>query len=475
MQNLVPVQKTKLTTGNDRILPVTEPLSFFNSGISHLPMKRKLSVTDFFKPRRSPRLAIKQEEVDPEFASMLAEDQAEEQPAEMSVKEFLASLPPSPPKKKRQLSFMESLALEPPNQDVHVDVTPVGAGKYTKCIEASDYIGRFRATAIVYTIHTAKNNWNPRNLILQEKWTNNHFIRYIIGQLEDTPPSKSNGFAKDLTHWQMYCQLFERCQSRKTIQYEMQLSGKSCFAGKFWLKRARGTSNENSVYCSKESWASKGNRVKGTEVFEWGTPVTMQGERTDKQILQADLESGMPMYEVAQANFKTWLHTYRACQEYAAMVIKEKSKKFRKVNVIVRWGDTETNKSKMAHEQGTMLGGFDKCIRTKSMLWFQQYLGKKCLIIEEFYGQDIKWQELLRLLDGQPETPISVKGGNSYACWTTVIITSNLHPKDWYNQYWGIPQASVQALMRRITKIIHHTRGVSREVVHWAKQETIIV
>jgi hypothetical protein len=77
-------------------------------------------------------------------------------------------------------------------------------------------------------------------------------------------------------------------------------------------------------------------------------------------------------------------------------------------------------------------------------VWFDGYEGEETLVIDDFYGW-IKYNFILRLLDGHP-CRLPIKGGFTYAGWTTVIITSNVHPDSWY-------KCDTQAMHRRITSI----------------------
>jgi len=61
----------------------------------------------------------------------------------------------------------------------------------------------------------------------------------------------------------------------------------------------------------------------------------------------------------------------------------------------------------------------------------------------------IGWTQILQLLDQYP-VQLQTKGGMTQAFWTTVILTSNNHWKDWYPNYNG--GRDLEALARRITK-----------------------
>jgi len=83
-------------------------------------------------------------------------------------------------------------------------------------------------------------------------------------------------------------------------------------------------------------------------------------------------------------------------------------------------------------------------------VWFDGYKFEKTLIIDEFYGW-LKWDTILRILDGHPYNP-EVKGSTTVAAWDKVIITSNKGPDSWYNKDIVKDQS---ALARRIHRVVY--------------------
>jgi len=91
-------------------------------------------------------------------------------------------------------------------------------------------------------------------------------------------------------------------------------------------------------------------------------------------------------------------------------------------------------------------------------VWYDGYDGESVLVLDEFSGW-MSHAELLRLLDVYPLT-VPYKGGFIRAVYTTVYITSNFHPGDWYPSFLGECSAP---LARRITSTLHCGTGSSRE------------
>lgn len=311
---------------------------------------------------------------------------------------------------------------------------------------------KFRASAIVFTVQME--NWDPA--AMKAQWDSGKFFRYIIGQWELAPTTKKK-------HFQGYAQLFKQVGSRK--KFQQHLGG-----GKCWCAKARGSSEENQQYCSKETFVGKGNRIEGTAVFEYGKAVKKKGERTDKESIQGMLNDGASVEEVAEAYFGTWTGSYKAIDRYHQMVTKKKADKFRKVNVEVHYGAAGANKSRTVEELARAEGGYYRpIINNNGQIWFSNYAGEKSLILDDFYGQ-VKFNFMLRLLDGY-RMEIETKGGQTYALWENVYITSNVHPKDWWHKYETIPDEKVVGFQRRVSKIVKYY--AKRKRSGWVNESTV--
>jgi len=81
-------------------------------------------------------------------------------------------------------------------------------------------------------------------------------------------------------------------------------------------------------------------------------------------------------------------------------------------------------------------------------LWADGYMGQPVVLLDDFSGQ-MRLVDTLRFLDRYP-IQIPKKGGFNWWCPDTIFITTNIHPKDWYD--WEKRPNQEQALKRRI----HH-------------------
>lgn len=216
------------------------------------------------------------------------------------------------------------------------------------------------------------------------------------------------------------------------------------------LRESLGSPERNRIYCSKgeiskEEWEelkeNGPNYGKNAIVWSCGT-MPKQGIRTDIHELRDACESAVALCDIiTKDDVVVPLAKY---QRFAQMVhtsaLKARTREFRKLQVIVHWGKTGTNKTRIPYDKGAFVW------EPSAPEWWDGYDGEEILLIDEFYGQ-LKPARLLHLLDGY-QLRLPIKGGFTYAQWTTVYITSNVPPEEWYKD---IPEQVKEALARRIT------------------------
>ena len=103
-------------------------------------------------------------------------------------------------------------------------------------------------------------------------------------------------------------------------------------------------------------------------------------------------------------------------------------------------------------------------------LWFDGYRQQPVLIIDEFQGGAYPPEVILQLTSGLP-CPLNVKGGTTTANWTTVIVTSNIHPHNWWSSQidnpWLPGSSYYEALSRRFPpERIIDMSGMSHDEIH---------
>lgn len=203
-----------------------------------------------------------------------------------------------------------------------------------------------------------------------------------------------------------------------------------------WEPR-RGTREQARAYCEKEETRVAGPWTHG----DFGAGGS--GARTDLAAVKALIDTGASEADVADAHFGAWCQHYRAFREYKRL---RSTPRDHCPAVDVHWGDPGTGKSRAARAADE--GAYWKPRGN----WWDGYDGQRTVILDDFYGW-LPFDFMLRLLDRYPFS-VEIKGASVNFAATHIIITSNRHPSEWYND----EKCVYAALERRISKIVHYVK-----------------
>lgn len=121
-----------------------------------------------------------------------------------------------------------------------------------------------------------------------------------------------------------------------------------------------------------------------------------------------------------------------------------------RTELFIYWGVPGTGKSEKAKAEYP-----DYFPKSTTDRWWDGYRDQETVLIDDFYGNGIEYEDMLKLADsGRFNVPI--KGGYVPFLAKRIIITSNQNPKKWY-RYWD-------ALERRITSSIEFVKDASYNV-----------
>lgn len=120
----------------------------------------------------------------------------------------------------------------------------------------------------------------------------------------------------------------------------------------------------------------------------------------------------------------------------------------RGITVQVYWGNTGTGKTHRAFEEA----GIFAYPKGPTSIWWDGYRKEENVVIDEFCGA-IRIEHLLRWLDWQPVI-VEVKGSSSPLHAIKFWITSNIDPREWYNDS-NSTEEQRKALQRRLTTVVH--------------------
>jgi hypothetical protein len=183
--------------------------------------------------------------------------------------------------------------------------------------------------------------------------------------------------------------------------------------------------------------------IKGSTIFcKFGVKKS-QGRRSDIRSAVQMLEEGASMKQTARENPVVYVKYHRGLEKYKALLIEPRTQP---PNVQVFYGPTGSGKSRSAREllPNAYVWG------PEQGKWFDGYEGQPEVIFEEFRGQ-LPFGMMLRLLD-RYECRVETKGSTIFFVATSIVLTSPVHPRDWY-QMFEHSEDKVDQLLRRITSI----------------------
>lgn len=176
---------------------------------------------------------------------------------------------------------------------------------------------------------------------------------------------------------------------------------------------AKGTPAQASTYCKKDG-----------DFKEFGTVPGGQGTRTDLQLVAKKIREGTSFREVAEQHPDAVLRYGSGILRLRRLYRPERP---HPPQIWIFWGVTGTGKTRrvweFADKKELWVHPGDR--------WFCGYDGHKSVLFDDFDGSWFKLAYLLRLLDRYP-MPVPVKGDQTWWCPSTIYITSNLKPSDWY-------------------------------------------
>lgn len=165
------------------------------------------------------------------------------------------------------------------------------------------------------------------------------------------------------------------------------------------------------------------------------------GKRNDLLEVKKALDEGNNDAYIMENYFAACSRNMRFFREYRRH---RKPQRSFKTHVRVLWGPTGTGKSLYCLQQYP-----DAYWKAKSM-WWDGYDGQAVVVIDEFYGW-LSYDFVLRLFDRYPLI-LETKGGHCSFLATKIIVTSNKHPRDWFNT----TRHPWEPLERRIEEIIEY-------------------
>jgi len=213
---------------------------------------------------------------------------------------------------------------------------------------------------------------------------------------------------------------------------------KNHIGGNPHLEKRRGTRVEARAYCMKED-----SRTEGP--FEAGEFAGSQGKRTDLEDACNTAVESMSLATVAAEHPATFVKFHRG---FTRLIQLHQQSRELAPKVTLCYGPTGTGKTLYARS----VDEDDFYVKPPSTKWFDGYTGQKTLILDDFAGKLSKFEltYVLQLLD-RYSFQVEFKGGYCDLLAERIIITTNIHPRMWYD--YSRREEHYKALARRIHEI----------------------
>jgi len=212
------------------------------------------------------------------------------------------------------------------------------------------------------------------------------------------------------------------------------------------LEERFGTQLEAITYCQKDG-----------EFHEWGTKKTQpkQSTRTDLEAFREAIKEGQNDLQLAESNLGAFAR-YPKMIDRMRVLLPPKRTDDNPIKVCLFIGLPDTGKTREAYAQFPDLYSFP----IGKDLWSDGYSGQREVLVDDFAGE-MRLVDLLRFLDRYP-IQIPKKGGFNWWCPERVIVTTNIHPSDWYD--YRKRKSSEKALRRRFHGVFDFDKKVDGQV-----------
>lgn len=242
--------------------------------------------------------------------------------------------------------------------------------------------------------------------------------------------------AEGTRHFQGYLEF----KNRRRLTAIKRLPG----AARMHLEKRRGSRNEARDYSMKDE-----SRESGP--YEFGEFAdTAQGKRSDLSRACDMLQSGSSLIDVAQSEPTTFVRYNRGLQALVNIQPRERTEA---PEVTLLYGPPGCGKTRAVRESESV----DELWVSppgSTMQWFDEYQNQEAALFDDFDGKSSKvpLSTCLQILD-RYAIRVPVKGSHVWWLPRRVYITTNYHPREWYD--WSSREVQYPALKRRFTHVIY--------------------
>jgi len=263
-------------------------------------------------------------------------------------------------------------------------------------------------------------------------------MHYIIWEMEICPTTLTR-----------HIQGYVRMKTRRILSQM-----KAALHGSAHLEPARGSEEDNRLYCSKD------REIAGQDWAEEGCfqpEAGMKGRRTDlTSAVEALKEGGIKQ---VQEMFPETYVKYHCGLEKLEQSLDPPPQDLRNVKVTVLWGPPGVGKTWRVFQQCPK--AFKVHVGRDP---FGNYRKQETIVFDEFDHEKWPVEQLNEMVDKYPYE-IDCRYANKYAYWTHVIFISNINPVYWWQYHQEIKR---QAFFRRVSSVIEVTDQTQEIIVETA-------
>lgn len=260
-----------------------------------------------------------------------------------------------------------------------------------------------------------------------EAFQNHPKFRYLVFQ-------KELGEENQIPHYQGYVE----------FSAAVYLSAMSKILGRAHWETRRGPRDDARKYCMKEDTRTEGP-------WEAGEYEQSRGHRSDLDAIYKMAREGAAVEVIGDAHPALYLRYYKAVTHVRRMGALTAPGSRLDLKVSFFFGPPRLGKTRLAYARDPNLYS----IPIGKDIWYDGYTGQNTLLIDDFSGQ-MRLVDLLRALDVYP-VQVPVKGDFVWLKCKNIILTSNVHPKMWYD--YTTRRDSQEALFERFHEAIWFPKG----------------
>nr|WAE42843.1 MAG: replication associated protein [Cressdnaviricota sp.] len=222
--------------------------------------------------------------------------------------------------------------------------------------------------------------------------------------------------------------------------------------------------NKYCQYCRKEKTRISGEKPQTFGVYR---EPNAHPKHTPLQRVYDSIQNGLKLEQIKMKHGGQYIQYISNIKKVLYEKVDQDCPDFTMMDVCLYYGDPGIGKSSECIAMCKLLGlsyyivqpPTDRC----GKMWFDGYIDQQALIFNDVCGQ-VSIVAFFNLLDGYKKK-LEIKGGFVAGVYTHVFLTSNCELKCWYPKTFAKDITMIEALDRRINRIVKMTHCNGIEII----------